>query len=104
MIKFKRTLSGLLFAFALLAAQQGAAWHALSHYRADLVSSSDKSLPHSEQCAQCVAYAQTGAAAAATPFIFLAPSLSAERIIHIGASILPAPDCPYQSQAPPHLA
>jgi len=104
MIKFKRTLSSLLFAFALLAAQQGAVWHALSHYRADIASSSDKSLPHSEQCAQCVAYAQTGAAAAATPFIFLTPSLSTVHITHIDASILPAPDCPYQSQAPPRLA
>ena len=102
---FKRTFSSLLFAFALLVAQQGGAWHALSHYRADLASSeSDKSLPHSGQCAQCVAYAQTGAAAAATPFIFLTPSLSTERITHIGANVLAASDCPYQSQAPPHLA
>lgn len=102
---FKRTFSSLLFAFALLMAQQGAAWHALSHYRTDPVSSEpDKSLPHSEQCAQCVAYAQTGAAATTSPFVFLALSLSTERIIHLGASILPAPDCPYQSQAPPRLA
>lgn len=89
----------------LLFAQQGAALHALSHYRADFASSeSDKSSPHSDQCARCVAYAQTGAAASATPLIFLAPSLSAVRITDIGASILPAPDCPYQSQAPPVLA
>ena len=102
---FKRALSSMVLAFVLLVAQQGAVWHALSHYHADLASSEpDKPLPHSEQCAKCVVYAKTGAAAAATPLVFLATPLATVCITYIGVGRKPAPDCPYQSQAPPRLA
>jgi len=68
----KRSLYSLFLAFALLFAQQGAAWHALSHTNSTARhSQSDQKLPHGEQCTKCAAFSQIGAA-----FTSAAPALA----------------------------
>lgn len=63
-----------VLAFALLFSQHGAAWHAFSHTGSQAGhSQSDQKLPHGEQCTQCAAFSQLGAACVfSTPAIDLA--------------------------------
>jgi hypothetical protein len=57
-----RFFQPLLFALALLFAQQGAALHALSHSFAEQTQQKNKQTPHSPACEQCTSYAQLGSA------------------------------------------
>ena len=98
----KRALHTLFLAFTLLFAQQGAAWHALSHVGgAPGHSQPEQKLPHGEQCTKCAVFSQLGAACASTvsAVVFLSfsgvPSLSVvSPYYHLS---LPA----YRSRAPP---
>ena len=102
----KRSLYSLFVAFALLIAQQGAAWHALSHVRGEMVSSGqhDKKLPNSEQCEKCAVFSQLGAALAATaPQITLAAF--SDVLLGKEAPLFRVFERqPYQPRAPPVLA
>lgn len=105
MMKFRLILN-LCFALALLFAQQGAAWHALSHLAESLPAHSgqDKNLPHSPACDKCVVYAGIGSAAPSSP-----PPFAAQETTVILAAVLlllffPAPLHSYLSRAPPRLA
>lgn len=60
----------LYFAFALLFAQQGAIWHALSHWNEGAATHHEEALPHSAACDECVVYAGIGGAVATTSFFF----------------------------------
>lgn len=99
-----RTLYSLIVAFALLFAQQGALWHGVSHTTVPTNSQQDQSLPHSEQCAKCVAFAHIGAAAPAQPLHFVLPVRLSARIQFDVPAALPSLNLPYQSRAPPVLA
>jgi hypothetical protein len=57
-----RFIQTLLFAFALIFAQQGAALHALSHSFAEQIRQKNKQTPHSAACEQCTSDAQLGSA------------------------------------------
>jgi len=98
------TLYSLIVAFALLFAQQGALWHGVSHTAAPTSSQQDQSLPHSEQCAKCLSFAFTGAAASASPLNFAAPQPASLFVQFDVVVSLPASPLPYQSRAPPLLA
>lgn len=100
-----RLLLFLLFAFALLFAQQGAALHALSHLSEPLPpqSQQDKHLPHSPACDKCVVYAGVGsalaasawaipAAAAQVPYLALTPPVLRSQSVRF-----------YHARAPPVL-
>ena len=100
----KRPLYSLIIAFALLFAQEGALWHGVSHTTAPTNSQQDQSLPHAEQCAKCVAFAHTGAAAPATPLYFALPARFGARVQFDAPAALLPPHPPYQSRAPPVFA
>ncbi|OGA00514.1 MAG: hypothetical protein A2Z44_03560 [Betaproteobacteria bacterium RBG_19FT_COMBO_58_11] len=100
----KRPLYSLILAFTLLFAQQGALWHGVSHTASPTNSQQDQQLPHSEQCAKCVAFAHTGAGAPATPLHFALPQLASAIAQFDAPAALPALHHPYQSRAPPILA
>lgn len=99
-----RSLYSLILAFALLFAQQGALWHAVSHTTSPTSSQQDQPLPHSEQCEKCVAFAHTGAAAPAASIHFALPQLASAIAQFDAPAALPALHRPYQSRAPPVLA
>lgn len=56
----------LLFAFA----QVGAAVHGVSHVEDFATHSQDDKKSHSEQCTQCLSFAQIASGAQASPFVF----------------------------------
>ena len=100
----KRALYTLFLAFALLFAQQGAAWHALSHVGgAPEHTHSEKKLPQGEQCTKCAVFSQLGAACTATvpsvDLLSLSSVLHAATVAQHQHSSLSA----YQSRAPPRL-
>ena len=100
----KRTLYALFLAFALLFAQQGAAWHALSHLGGSPSHTQhDQKLPQGEQCIKCAVFSQLGAACVSTTptldlltFNGLPPAHSAAQHNHLRFQS-------YQSRAPPKL-
>ena len=99
----KRALYTIFLAFALLFAQQGAAWHALSHVgETPSHAKTDPKLPHGDQCTKCAAFSQLGAAfTSAAPVIDLAlfgavPALLATAQYYLLSFSF------YQSRAPPH--
>jgi hypothetical protein len=57
-----RFFQPLLFALALLFAQQGGALHALRHALAEQAQQQNKQAPHSPYCEECTSYAQLGGA------------------------------------------
>jgi hypothetical protein len=57
-----RTFHSVLFALALLFAQQGAALHTLRHIFSEQTQKQNKQAPHSSDCEQCTTYAQLGSA------------------------------------------
>jgi len=100
----KRVVSTVLLSLALLLAQQGAAWHMLSHLRTAAASQQDKQLPHPETCAQCLVFAHMGAAASTTfpPFDLPSAAPAQPLAVHL---IFRATHTPrYRSRAPPRLA
>ena len=100
----KRTLYSLFLALALLFAQQGAAWHALSHVNgAPSHSQQDQKLPHGEQCTKCAAFSQLGAAfTSEAPIIDLA-TFTAVPPLPVAPQLYRLSLQAYQSRAPPHL-
>lgn len=97
-----RIVCTAVLAFALLFAQQGAAWHALSHTGGQAGhSQSDSKLPQGEQCTKCAAFSQLGSACvSSTPAINLAifshvvPQYAATQYSCLNLQA-------YQSRAPP---
>ena len=84
-MSFSRLFLPLLFAFALLFAQQGGITHAMSHALAGHSqpennqpenNPKDKQAPHSQVCGQCASYAQLGGAINSTlpPYAILTKS------------------------------
>ncbi len=69
-MRLTRIFYPLLFAFALLFAQQGGVVHALHHAMAE--QTQDQSLPHDKPCDLCAVYAQIGSAIGSNP-VFFAP-------------------------------
>lgn len=100
-----RVASTVLLALALLLAQQGAVWHALSHLRAaPSPSQQDKQLPHSETCAQCMAFAHIGAAATSTIPPFALPDPAPAQPLAIRVVFRATHNAHYLSRAPPAFA
>ena len=100
----KRTLYTVFLAFALLFAQQGAAWHALSHVgSAPRHSQPDKKLPHGELCTKCAVFAQFGAACASTALVVDLPSFSNAPPLRAAPQYYRLTLPFYQSRAPPSL-
>jgi hypothetical protein len=97
-----RIVSTVLLALALLLAQQGAVWHSLSHLRAP--SQQDKQLPHSDTCAQCLAFAHIGAAVSSTvpPFVLPDPAPAQPLAVRLVFRARHTPQ--YLSRAPPAFA
>ena len=97
-----RILYTAILAFALLFAQQGAAWHALSHTSGTVGHSQpEHKLPHGEQCTKCAAFSQLGAACVSSvpPLVLLnfndvAPQHAASPFYRLSLQA-------YQSRAPP---
>ena len=98
-----RVVSTVLLALALLLAQQGAVWHSLSHLRA-APSQQDKQLPHSETCAQCMAFAHIGAAAASTIPPFALPDPAPAQPLAVRVVFRATHNAYYLSRAPPVFA
>ena len=99
-----RTVYIVALAFALLFAQQGAAWHALSHLNSvPGHSQPDQKLPQGEPCAKCAVFSQLGAACpAAAPQIDLA-TFHGVLPLHAATQFDLLSPQPYQSRAPPHF-
>lgn len=100
----KRTLYTLFLAFALLFAQQGAAWHVLSHLGGSPSHTQhDKKLPQGEQCIKCAVFSQLGAACtSAAPIIDLL-TFNALPPVHSAVQYDQLHFQSYQSRAPPQL-
>ena len=86
-MRFFRLFLPVLFAFALLAAQQDGAAHAISHALSDalpeLTHKQDKQASHSHHtCEKCAIYAQLGSAPIMGTYDFALPAVSGEAIQH----------------------
>jgi hypothetical protein len=100
-----RLVSTVLLGFALLLAQQGAVWHSLSHLReAPAPSQQDKQLPHSETCAQCLAFAHIGGAVTSSFPPFVLPAAAPAQSIAVRLVFRATHRPQYRSRAPPVLA
>lgn len=72
-----RFIPPLLFAIALLFAQQGGALHTLRHVFAEQTQQQNKQAPHAKDCEQCTTYAQLASALDSESLSFgLHPSFS----------------------------
>lgn len=80
-MRASRLLQPLFLAFALLAAQQGAAAHALGHLLGQ-IEHQDKKAPHSPACEQCAAYAQIGSALHVSAFNLIPAAAHGEAVPH----------------------
>jgi hypothetical protein len=78
-MKQSRFLLPMMFAFALLFAQQAGATHALHHAFHDLTQKS-KQAPHSNVCEKCATYAQL-ASALNVAIIGLDPTQAANEVV-----------------------
>ncbi len=98
----QRALLACFFVFALLLAQQGGAFHGLSHLtRAP--TPADQHVPHGKACADCLVFAEIGAAVAPSPAAVApaaAPATPADR--HAGL-VFTTTFSPYRSRAPPEF-
>ena len=100
-----RVVSTVLLSLALLLAQQGAAWHMLSHLRAaPAPSQQGKQLPHPETCAQCLVFAHMGAAASTTFPPFALPTAAPAQPLAVHVVSRATHVSRYRSRAPPVLA
>lgn len=84
-MRFFRRFLPVLFAFALLTAQQGGAAHAISHALSDalpeLPQKQDKQASHSHHtCEKCALYAQLGSSPIMGTYEFALPAVSSEAI------------------------
>jgi hypothetical protein len=80
-MRLSRFFLPVLFAFALLSAQQVGAEHALSHAFEEQ-SQKDKQAPHSNTCEKCATYAQLGSALSVGNYDFSLPQASDEVVRH----------------------
>jgi len=100
----KRTLYTLFLAFALLFAQQGAAWHALSHLSGSPSHTQhDQKLPQGEQCIKCAVFSQLGAACASTAPTIDLLTFNGLPFEYAAAQYDQLRFQSYQSRAPPKL-
>ena len=98
-----RIVCPAVLAFALLFAQQGAAWHALSHASSTAGHSQpEHKLPHGEQCTKCAAFSQLGAAFTATAPALVLATFNDVPPLHAASQYYRLSHQPYQSRAPPH--
>ncbi len=80
-MRLSRFFLPVLFAFALLSAQQVGAAHALSHAFEEQ-SQKGKQAPHSQACEKCATYAQLGSALSVGNYDFSLPQTSDEVVQH----------------------
>lgn len=64
--RMRFALVTLVATLCLLGVQQGAAFHALSHLAAEDSTKSQKQVPHTKTCDQCIAYAEVSGAGPTT--------------------------------------
>lgn len=84
-MRISRLFLPLLFAFALLTAQQGGAAHALSHALEKLSEQTqkhDKQVPHHPACEKCATFAQLGSAPIMGAYAFPLTAISSETFQH----------------------
>lgn len=98
----KRALHTLFLAFALLFAQQGAAWHALSHLGgAPSHTQHDKKSQQGEQCIKCAVFSQLGAACTSTPLAHDLLRFCSVPPLQVASPYFRLTPQLYQSRAPP---
>lgn len=100
---FRRALSHLMLAFALLFAQQGGFAHELSHFARD-ASQTEKQLPHSKVCEQCASYSQVGSGAISQPVPLAQPSAGNTPFVFCSAEHSAPRFFSHLSRAPPFPA
>ena len=101
-----RSFLSLLFAFLLTFAQQLALTHPYEH-TADWQqksSSQKNTLPHTDNCAKCIALAGLDSALGSTSLIVDTLTAQFELTSATAQPIISAHFHPYQSRAPPYLA
>lgn len=105
MLLTRRFAFRLFLAVVLLVSQQQAVLHMLTHGFEQLEQQTDKSLPHDQACAKCLAFAQLDHLAASTtatlqrpPYVDARPQAAAL------ADFSRAPLAAYLSRAPPGLS
>lgn len=98
----RRILTALALAFALLIAQQGAVWHALSHITSSASTHQDKQVP-ADKCGQCIAYSHIGTALASFPPILPAVAIAPAQVARAPHAFTPAAQFHFFSRGPPHL-
>jgi hypothetical protein len=99
----RRGFAYFVLAFALLFAQQGGIAHELSHFARD-ASQSEKQLPHSKACGQCVSYSQVDAGAVSQAVPFALPEAGGASYVFRGVAYSAQRSFSYRSRAPPALA
>lgn len=97
----RRFLNIVSLAFALLLAQQGAAWHALSHAHT-ATQYDDKQVPV-EKCGQCIAYAHMGSALASAPPIIAVANIAPVQVALPPFAFTPVAQFYFLSRGPPRL-
>lgn len=97
----RRFFTVVSLAFALLLAQQGAAWHALSH--AHTASQNDDKQVPTEKCGQCIAYAHIGSALASTSPVIAAANIVPVQIAPVPFAFTPVAQFYFLSRGPPRL-
>ena len=103
--KTTRSVFALVFALLLIAMQQEAGWHALSHLPTSLGEPARQAihLP-GEPCLECSLLASTTdfIPSAAPPLLLMADAVDAHAAVHVAG--LDRTRLHYQSRAPPSLA
>jgi hypothetical protein len=94
---------GLILLAAWLFAQQGAAFHAVSHLPDPLSGHApqDKSVPDSPVCGQCPVYAQLSGACAAPPLLPVVEQSASALVGQLPVFFRARFSSPYSSRAPP---
>lgn len=97
----RRFFTIVSLAFALLLAQQGAAWHALSH--AHTAKQGDDKQTPMDKCGQCVAYAHIGTALASSPPFIAAANIAPVQIAPLPFAFTPTSQFYFLTRGPPRL-
>lgn len=98
-MRFRSALLQFCLAFALLVAQQGGYWHALTHLAAE-TSSQEQGLPESKACPLDAVYAKVGSGLAAVP-LAVGPVCNADAVADLPESLIVAPAPAPGARAPP---
>lgn len=83
-MRFRSGLLQFCLAFALLLAQQGAYWHALTHLVPE-TARQEQDLPDSKSCPLDGVYAKVGSGLAAVP-LAVAPACGADAVVSVPES------------------